>query len=228
MGLGGAALGALANPEDRKKGALMGLGAGLLAPVAAPMMGIGGAAGAGAAGAGTAGAGGAITAAGAGSAGTAGAGILGGPGIAGSSGAALVPGVSGAAPGILGVAGVPGTAGLGAAAAPTTGILGVQGVAGTGSTALTNTALTAAPKAGMFKTALAKAGELATSEGAKTIATQGAIGLMKPQPQAQIQQGPSLALKGSGQEQVSPYQRAALNRQQRMKQAGGGGPRRFI
>ena len=51
---------------------------------------------------------------------------------------------------------------------------------------------------------------------------------MKPQPQAQIQQGPSLALKGSGQEQVSPYQRAALNRQQRMKQAGGGGPRRFI
>ena len=41
LALGGAALGALANPDDRKKGALMGLGAGLLAPVAAPMMGIG-------------------------------------------------------------------------------------------------------------------------------------------------------------------------------------------
>ena len=37
LALGGAALGALANPDDRKKGALMGLGAGLLAPVAAPM-----------------------------------------------------------------------------------------------------------------------------------------------------------------------------------------------
>ena len=36
LALGGAALGAIANPEDREKGALMGLGAGLLAPVAAP------------------------------------------------------------------------------------------------------------------------------------------------------------------------------------------------
>ena len=191
LALGGAALGAVANPDDRKKGALMGLGAGLLAPVAAPMMGIGGAAGAGTAAAGTAGAGGAITAGGAAGASTVGgAGILGVPGVAGTSGAALVPGVSGAAtaPGILGVAGVPGTTGLGAAAAPTTGILGVPGVAGTGSTALTNTALTAAPKAGMFKTALAKAGELATSEGAKDLAIglapQALASAMHPGPQA--------------------------------------------
>jgi len=80
----------------------------------------------------------------------------------------------------------------------------------------------------MTNAAMAKGKEALTSDTAKTIAAQGAIGLMKPQPQAQIQQGPSLALKGSGQEQVSPYQRAALNRQQRMKQSGGGGPRRFI
>jgi hypothetical protein len=224
LALGGAALGALANPDDRKKGALMGLGAGLLAPVAAPMIGIGGAAGAG-----TAGAGGAITAAGAGSAGTAGAGILGVPGIAGSSGAALVPGVSGAAPGILGVAGVPGTAGLGAAAAPTTGILGVQGVAGTGSTALTNTALTAAPKAGMFKTALAKAGELATSEGAKDLA----IGLAPQALASATQPGPeapaprSLAMQTQQGGGDSLYQRAAMNQQARMQKRQKG-PKRFI
>lgn len=75
LALGGAALGAIANPEDREKGALMGLGAGLLAPVAAPLMGIGGAA-TGTAAAGTAGAGGAITAGGA-----AGASTVGGAGI---------------------------------------------------------------------------------------------------------------------------------------------------
>lgn len=47
MALGGAAVGALANPEDRKKGALAGLGLGLLGPAAGALMG----AGAGAAGA---------------------------------------------------------------------------------------------------------------------------------------------------------------------------------
>jgi hypothetical protein len=224
LALGGAALGALANPDDRKKGALMGLGAGLLAPVAAPMIGIGGAAGAG-----TAGAGGAITAAGAGSAGTAGAGILGVPGIAGSSGAALVPGVSGAAPGILGVAGVPGTAGLGAAAAPTTGILGVQGVAGTGSTALTNTALTAAPKAGLFKTALTKAGELATSEGAKDLAIglapQALASANKPGPEAPAPRSLAMQTQQGGGDSL--YQRAAMNQQARMQKRQKG-PKRFI
>ena len=60
MALGGAALGALANPEDREKGALIGLGLGALGPLAG-MAGIGGGGvlgtslGAGTAGAGTAG-----------------------------------------------------------------------------------------------------------------------------------------------------------------------------
>jgi hypothetical protein len=225
LALGGAAIGALANPEDRKKGALMGLGAGILAPLAAPAL----AGGTLAAGAGTAGAGGAITAAGAGSAGTAGAGILGVPGLAGSSGAALVPGVSGAAPGILGVAGVPGTAGLGAAAAPTTGILGVQGVAGTGSTALTNTALTAAPKAGLFKTALTKAGELATSEGAKDLAIglapQALASANKPGPEAPAPRSLAMQTQQGGGDSL--YQRAAMNQQARMQKRQKG-PKRFI
>lgn len=233
LALGGAALGAIANPEDREKGALMGLGAGLLAPVAAPgLLAGGGAAGAGTAAAGTAGAGGAITAGGAAGASTVGgAGILGVPGVAGTSGAALVPGVSGAAtaPGILGVAGVPGTTGLGAAAAPTTGILGVPGVAGTGSTALTNTALTAAPKAGMFKTALAKAGELATSEGAKDLAIglapQALASAMQPGPQAPAPRSLAMQTQQGGGDSL--YQRAAMNQQARMQKRQKG-PKRFI
>ena len=79
MALGGAAMGALANKKDRKKGALMGLGAGLLGP-AIGAMGAGGAATAAtaaplAAGAGTAAAG--TAAAGTAAAGTAGAGAAG-------------------------------------------------------------------------------------------------------------------------------------------------------
>lgn len=46
MSLGGAALGALANPKDRKKGALLGLGLGAAAPLIAGGLGVG-AAGAG-------------------------------------------------------------------------------------------------------------------------------------------------------------------------------------
>ena len=41
MALGGGALGALSNPKDRKKGALMGLGLGLLGPAAGAAMGAG-------------------------------------------------------------------------------------------------------------------------------------------------------------------------------------------
>jgi hypothetical protein len=41
MALGGAAIGALANPKDRKKGALAGLGIGLLGPAAGAAMGAG-------------------------------------------------------------------------------------------------------------------------------------------------------------------------------------------
>ena len=44
MALGGAALGALSNKKDRKKGALMGLGAGLLGPAIGAMGGAGAAA----------------------------------------------------------------------------------------------------------------------------------------------------------------------------------------
>ena len=205
MGLGGAALGALANPEDRKKGALMGLGAGLLAPVAAPMLGIGAAPAVTGAGVTTAAAAPVMTTG------------ISGAGVAGMGAAPTVAAIPGAA----------------SAAAP----VGIQsllpGAAVNTSTGIAHTGTMAskfgATKLGaMTDAAMGKAGEALTSDTAKTIATQGAIGLMKPQPKAQIQQGPSLALTGSGQEQVSPYQRAALNRQQRMKQAGGGGPRRFI
>ena len=230
LALGGAALGAIANPEDREKGALMGLGAGLLAPVAAPMLGIGGA-GAGAAGAGTAGAGGAITA---GGSAVGGAGILGVPGVAGTSGAALVPGVSGAAtaPGILGVAGVPGTTGLGAAAAPTTGILGVPGVAGTGSTALTNTALVTTPKPGIMSklgTMASKTGDFIAEETpdiAKQVAVGSALSALSPKPTPQAPQARSSALPSQSSPQESLYERAAMNQQARMKKRQG--PRRFI
>ena len=230
LALGGAALGAIANPEDREKGALMGLGAGLLAPVAAPMLGIGGA-GAGAAGAGTAGAGGAITA---GGSAVGGAGILGVPGVAGTSGAALVPGVSGAAtaPGILGVAGVPGTTGLGAAAAPTTGILGVPGVAGTGSTALTNTALATTPKPGIMSklgTMASKTGDFIAEETpdiAKQVAVGSALSALSPKPTPQAPQARSSALPSQASPQGSLYERAAMNQQARMKKRQG--PRRFI
>ena len=230
LALGGAALGAIANPEDREKGALMGLGAGLLAPVAAPMLGIGGA-GAGAAGAGAAGAGGAITA---GGSAVGGAGILGVPGVAGTSGAALVPGVSGAAtaPGILGVAGVPGTTGLGAAAAPTTGILGVPGVAGTGSTALTNTALATTPKPGIMSklgTMASKTGDFIAEETpdiAKQVAVGSALSALSPKPTPQAPQARSSALPSQASPQGSLYERAAMNQQARMKKRQG--PRRFI
>ena len=200
MGLGGAALGALANPEDRKKGALMGLGAGLLAPVAAPMMGLAGAPAVTAV-TPTAVAAAAPTAVAGASTAGANAAMLGG-GTFAPIGAQAGLAVQGAAPVVTG--------GVQQAIVPS--MMDKVGMAA----------------ANTYEAGMTKAGEALTSDTAKTIATQGAIGLMKPQPKAQIQQGPSLALTGSGQEQVSPYQRAALNRQQRMKQAGGGGPRRFI
>ena len=74
MALGGAVIGALANPDDRKKGALAGLGVGLLGPAAAGAMGAGAAAGAA----------GATTAAGAAGAGAAALGASAGFGAAGA------------------------------------------------------------------------------------------------------------------------------------------------
>ena len=96
MALGGAALGALSNKKDRKKGALMGLGAGLLGPAIGAMGGAGAAAAAplsaaagtaGTAAAGTAAAGAAIPAA-------AGAAI---PSAAGAAIPAAIPAAVGAA-----------------------------------------------------------------------------------------------------------------------------------
>lgn len=101
-------------------------------------------------------------------------------------------------------------------------------MAGTGSTALTNTALTAAPKAGMFKTALAKAGELATSEGAKDLAIglapQALASAMQPGPQAPAPRSLAMQTQQGGGDSL--YQRAAMNQQARMQKRQG--PRRFI
>lgn len=88
MALGGAALGALSNKKDRKKGALMGLGAGLLGPAIGAMGGAGAAVAAPlSAAAGTAGTAAAGTAA-------AGAGTA-ALGTAGTSAAAAVPAAAG-------------------------------------------------------------------------------------------------------------------------------------
>ena len=237
LALGGAALGAIANPEDREKGALMGLGAGLLAPVAAPgllaapaaapvvapVVTGGGtaasllapvAAGGGTLAAGGTAAGGTLAATGtAGAAGgTAGAGILGVPGIAGSSGSALVPGVSGAA--------------------TTPGILGVAGVPGTGSAGLTNTALVTTPKPGIMSklgTMASKTGDFIAEETpdiAKQVAVGSALSALSPKPTPQAPQARSSALPSQASPQGSLYERAAMNQQARMKKRQG--PRRFI
>jgi len=204
LALGGAALGAIANPEDREKGALMGLGAGLLAPVAAPMMGIGGAAGAGTAAAGT----------------------------TGAAVPVMTSGISGA-----GVAGM-GAAPTAALAAPTAtsmaAPLGIQsilpGAAINTSTGIAHTG-TLGSKLGASKLGAmaSKAGELATSEGAKDLA----IGLAPQALSAATQPGQqapaprSLAMQtqqGGGGDSL--YQRAAMNQQARMQKRKG--PRRFI
>tara|TARA_B110000503_G_scaffold95295_1_gene143459 strand:- start:565 stop:1107 length:543 start_codon:yes stop_codon:yes gene_type:complete len=174
MALGGAAIGALANKKDRKKGALMGLGLGLLGPLAAGA----GAAGAGAAGAGTAGAG----------------------------AAALAPVSVGSV--------VPASAMVATPAAA--GTIGT-GVGGTGAAATTT---------------LGKIGSALTGETAKKLALSTApVALqlaMTPGQQQQAPAGRSLALQNQQGERVSPYQRAALNRQQRMKGQGQQGPKRFV
>jgi|TARA_B110000908_G_scaffold164043_1_gene211461 hypothetical protein len=157
MALGGAAIGALANKKDRKKGALMGLGLGLLGPLAAGAM--------------------APAAA---------------PIVAGGGAAAPI------------VAGAGGTAPI---------------VAGAGGT-------------GAATTTLGKIGSALTGETAKKLALSTApVALqlaMTPGQQQQAPAGGSLALQNQQGERVSPYQRAALNRQQRMKGQGQQGPKRFV
>ena len=167
MALGGAAIGALANKKDRKKGALMGLGLGLLGPLAAGAM--------------------APAAA---------------PIVAGTGAAAPIVAGTGAAAPI--VAGAGGTAPI---------------VAGAGGT-------------GAATTTLGKIGSALTGETAKKLALSTApVALqlaMTPGQQQQAPAGGSLALQNQQGERVSPYQRAALNRQQRMKGQGQQGPKRFV
>ena len=157
MALGGAAIGALANKKDRKKGALMGLGLGLLGPLAAGAMA--------------------------------------------PAAAPIVAGTGAAAPI---VAGAGGTAPI---------------VAGAGGT-------------GAATTTLGKIGSALTGETAKKLALSTApVALqlaMTPGQQQQAPAGGSLALQNQQGERVSPYQRAALNRQQRMKGQGQQGPKRFV
>ena len=157
MALGGAAIGALANKKDRKKGALMGLGLGLLGPLAAGAMA--------------------------------------------PAAAPIVAGTGAAAPIVAGAGGTaPIVAGAGGTGAATT-TLGKIGSALTGETAK-ELALATAP-----------------------VALQAA---MTPGQQQQAPAGRSLALQNQQGERISPYQRAALNRQQRMKGQGQQGPKRFV
>lgn len=156
MALGGAALGALANPKDRKKGALLGLGAGLLGPAAGAAMGAGA-----------------------------------------PSAAAMAP----LAPGLAGPV----------ATAPVGLMAQMNAAAG-------------AQMSGL--------GSALTGETAKGLAVDTApVALqlaMTPGQQQQAPVGRSLALQNQQGERISPYQRAALNRQQRMKGQGQQGPKRFV
>jgi len=202
LALGGAALGAIANPEDREKGALMGLGAGLLAPVAAPMMGIGGAAGAGA---------GVTTTAAAAPVMTTG---ISGAGVAGMGAAPTVAAIPGAA----------------SAAAPV-GIQSIlPGAAINTSTGIAHTG-TLGSKLGASKLgAMAgKAGDFIVAESpdvAKQVAVGTALSALSPRPKPQAPQARSSALPGQASPQGSLYERAAMNQQARMKKRQGA--RRFI
>ena len=184
MALGGAALGALANPDDRKKGALMGLGAGLLGPAM-------GAAG------------------------------IGGGGVLGSSmGAAAAPA---AAMTKLGGAAALAPVSVGSVV-PASAMVATPAAAGTIGTGVGGT--------GAATTTLGKIGSALTGETAKELALSTApVALqaaMTPGQQQQAPVGRSLALQNQQGERISPYQRAALNRQQRMKGRGQQGPKRFV
>ena len=183
MALGGAALGALANPDDRKKGALMGLGAGLLGPAM-------GAAG------------------------------IGGGGVLGSSmGAAAAPA---AAMTKLGGAAALAPVSVGSVV-PASAMVATPAAAGTIGTGAGGTGAA---------TTLGKIGSALTGETSKELALSTApVALqaaMAPGQQQQAPVGRSLALQNQQGERISPYQRAALNRQERMKGQGQQGPKRFV
>ena len=179
----------------------MGLGAGLLAPVAAPMAGIGGVAG-------TAGAGVTTAAAPVMTTGISGAGVAG----------------MGAAPT---VAAIPGAA---SAAAPV-GIQSIlPGAAINTSTGIAHTG-TMASKFGATKlgAGLTKAGELATSKGAKDLAIglapQALASATQPGPEAPAPRSLAMQTQQGGGDSL--YQRAAMNQQARMQKRQKG-PKRFI
>jgi len=251
MALGGAALGALSNPEDRKKGALMGLGAGLLGPAVAGAAGATGVAGAaGAAGGAGAGAAGGLAAGGAGTAAGTAAGAAGAAG-AGAAGAALPAAATGATQ--AAAAGAPiveagmTTGAINANAAQ----LAAQQAAATAPANMTTAQLIArdAANANFMKSPVLDAGKIAAQKTgavgplgkigawgkenlpgvAGDIAKQTIVSKLTQEPQ-QAPAGGSHALALQAQAPSNPYQRAAVNRQTRMNQrgAGGGGPRRFI
>lgn len=226
MALGGAALGALANPEDRKKGALMGLGAGLLGPAVAGAAGATGVAGA------------------AGAAGGAGAGAAGAALPAAATGAGAAGGLAAGGAGTAA-----GAAGAGTAATQAAATGAAQTAAATAPANMTTAQLIArdAANANFMKSPVLDAGKLAAQNTAPTgplgkigawgsenlpgmagdIAKQTIVGKLSEKPQ-QAPAGGSHALAQQAQAPSNPYQRAAVNRQTRMKQRGGGGPRRFI
>lgn len=227
LALGGAALGALANPDDRKKGALLGLGAGLLAPVAAPgLLAAPAAAPVVApvvAGGGTAAAGGTLAAGG-----TAGA-ATGTAGAATSTASAKAAMAADAAARSQALA-------ANAAKIPIAEIQSIMpnaaiGPGGIAHTGTLGSQFSALGQAGLNKAQAAggKLGEFIAAESpdvAKQIAVGGALSALTPKSNPQAPQAPSSALPGQASPQESLYERAAMNQQARMKKRQGA--KRFI
>ena len=200
--LGGAALGALANPEDRKKGALMGLGAGLLAPLAAPAL-----AGGGAAAGGTVGSGTALGATSAATPVMTGTGAM-GAGAAGQGTAALA----------------------GKAMANPVGIQSILPGAGIGTGGVAHTGTMGSKLAAAAQGAASKTGEFIAAEApgvAKDVAAASLISQATKQGPGAPPPAQSMALRAQQQPSESLYDRAAVNRQARMKKRQQG-PKRFI
>ncbi len=242
MALGGAALGALSNPEDRKKGALMGLGAGLLGPAMFGGAAAGGAAAGSGAAAGTAGLG-AAAGTGAGAAGTAGLGSV-GAGAAGTTGATLAPGVvNPALTSALNTAPQTMTAGGLNTTALQSSLAGsgqTMTASGLNTTALQNslanttgagTGLTQKVVAGankptsLLQKGMTKGGKFLKEHSGQLVGAglKMAMDPPKSQPPASTE---NMALKQVAQQTTNPYERAAINTQGRMKRKAQ--PRRFI
>lgn len=238
LALGGAALGAIANPEDREKGALMGLGAGLLAPVAAPGLLAAPVAAAPVA-APTALAAAAPTVASAAPAVASAAPVVAGAGTAGAgAGTAGAAASTASAKSAMALDAAARSQALAANAAkvPIAQIQSVMpgaaiGPGGIGHTGTLASKASALGEFGLNKAGagLSKVGDLVTSEGAKdlaiSLAPQALAAATKPGQKAPAPR--SLAMQtqqGGGGDSL--YQRAAMNQQARMQKRKG--PRRFI